>query len=78
MVIGKRKREIDLVVPAKYTGVTTDNVTAKIFLPELKKKKEKYKNFDLDLITEQEALWATYLTRALGASIQGNKSTAAQ
>ena len=53
VVIGKRKREIGLVVPAKYTAVTTDNMTVKILLVELKKKKEKYKHFDLELSTEK-------------------------
>ena len=53
VVIGKRKREIGLVIPAKYTTVTTDNMTAKILLAKLKKKKEKYKHFDLELLTEK-------------------------
>ena len=53
MGTGKRKREIGFVVPAKYTAVTTDNMTAKILLAELKKKKEKDKTFDLELLTEK-------------------------
>ena len=52
VVIGKRKREIGLVIPAKYTAVTTDNMTAKILLAELRKKKEKYKHSDLELLNE--------------------------
>ena len=46
-------RSGDFKIPASVTTVTTDNMTAKILSAELKKKKEKYKHFDLELLTER-------------------------
>lgn len=53
MVIGKRMREVGLVVPVEYTAVTTDNMTAIILSSELKKKKEKYKHFDIEILNTE-------------------------
>ena len=49
VVIGKRTREVGLVVPVEYTAATTDKMTATIFLSELKKRKEKHKHFTLEI-----------------------------
>ena len=50
VVIGKRTREVGLVVPVEYTAATIDKVTAKIFLSELKKRKEKHLHFNLEIV----------------------------
>ena len=50
VVIGKRTREVGLVVPMEYTAATIDKVTAKIFLSELKKRKEKHLHFNLEIV----------------------------
>ena len=39
-VIGKRKREIGLVVPAKYTAMTNDRKFAEVLLQKLEEKKK--------------------------------------
>ena len=48
-VAGKRKREVGLVVPAKYTAHTKDERTANILLEELKKRKILFSHFDFSL-----------------------------
>ena len=45
-VIGKRKREVGLVIPAKYTAMTTKKEIVTVFNNELLRRKEKYKHFD--------------------------------
>ena len=50
VVVGKRKREIGLVVPARYVAETKDKRTAEILSEELLKKKEKYSHFEFDLM----------------------------
>ena len=51
-VIGKRKREIGLVVPARYTAVTIDKRTADILFEQLQKRREKYSHFEMKITTE--------------------------
>ena len=50
VAIGKRTREVGLVVPVEYTSATIDKVTVKIFLSELKKRKEKHLHFNLEIV----------------------------
>ena len=50
-VIGKRKREVGLVVPAKYVALTGSKIFGNILLEKLKERKEKHPNFELDIIT---------------------------
>ena len=51
IVIGKRKREMGLFVPAKYVAVTKDKRFAEILVNKLLEKKEKHPNFELEVIT---------------------------
>jgi hypothetical protein len=53
-VTGKRKREIGLVVPAKFSAFTTDLRLAKILKAELSKRALKYTHFELKSIVIQE------------------------
>ena len=53
-VTGKRKREIGLVVPAKFSAFTTDLHLAKILKTELSKRALKYTHFELKSIVIQE------------------------
>ena len=46
-VIGKRKREVGLVVPGRYTAMTERKEIIDVLSRELVKKKEKYKYFEL-------------------------------
>ena len=46
-VIGKRKREVGLVVPGRYTAMTERKEIIDVLSHELVKKKEKYKYFEL-------------------------------
>ena len=46
-VIGKRKREVRLVVPGRYTAMTERKEIIDVLSRELVKKKEKYKYFEL-------------------------------
>ena len=48
-VAGKRKREVVFVVPAKYTAMATQKEIAVVLKKELKKKKEKYKLFEMKI-----------------------------
>ena len=53
-VTGKRKREIGLVVPAKFSAFTTDLRLAKILETELRKRALKYTHVQLKSIVIQE------------------------
>ena len=50
-MIGKRKREVELVVPAKYVALTGSKIFGNVLFDKLNEKKEKYPNFELDIIT---------------------------
>lgn len=50
-VVGKRKREVGLVVPAKYVAFTKSKKFGNILFDKLHEKKEKHSNFELDVIT---------------------------
>ena len=61
---GKRKREMGLVVPARYVAETKDKRTAQILSEELLKKKEKYSHLEFDLMkidTLKKNLIKTYI-----------------
>ena len=51
VVSGKRKREVGLVVPAKYVALTKNKTFANILLEKLTEKKRKHSNFEFDIIT---------------------------
>ena len=51
-VRGKRKREVGLVVPAKYQAVTKSKRIADVLLTKLKEKKERLKHFEFILLEE--------------------------
>ena len=51
VVMGKRKREVGLVVPAKYVALTKNKTFANILLEKLTEKKRKHSNFEFDIIT---------------------------
>ena len=46
---GKRKIEVVLVIPAKYSAMTTNQEILTVLNNELLKRKEKYKYFELKL-----------------------------
>ena len=46
-VIGKRKREVGLVIPAKYCAMTTHKEMISILNDELLKRKNRYQHFDM-------------------------------
>ena len=50
IAVGKRKREVGLIVPAKYVPLTKNKTFANILFNKLQKKK-KHPNFELDVIT---------------------------
>ena len=52
MVTGKRKRELGLVVPAKYTAFTKDKRLATVLQDELQKKNTRYGHFEMDFSHE--------------------------
>ena len=52
-VIGRRKREIGLVVPRRYTALTSDKRTADILIKELRKKIDEYSHFQATLVIEK-------------------------
>ena len=54
-VTGKRKREVGLVVPARFTAMTTDLQTARILNTELNGKAIKYTHFELKNIVINES-----------------------
>ena len=45
-VTGQRKREVGLVVPARYTAFTKNRETAQILERELKRRKEQFTYFE--------------------------------
>lgn len=53
-VTGKRKRELGLVVPAKFSAFTTDLRLAKVLETELNKRALKYTHFELKSVVIQE------------------------
>ena len=53
-VTGKRKREVGLVVPAKFTGLTQELKTARVLHKELCKRASKYTHFELKNIIFNE------------------------
>ena len=53
-VTGKRKREVGLVVPAKFTALTSELRIARILERELTARAEKYSHFELNNITFKE------------------------
>ena len=58
-VTGKRKREVGLVVPAKFNALTKDKKTAKVLDKELFKKKARYKSC-LELIHQQKNVYRMF------------------
>ena len=46
-VVGKRKREVGLVIPAKYSTMTANQEIITVLNNELLKRKEKYKHFKM-------------------------------
>ena len=53
-VTGKRKREVGLVVPAKFTAFTEELRIAQILERELKSRAKKYTHFELKNIVIEE------------------------
>lgn len=58
-VTGKRKREVGLVVPAKFNALTKDKKTAKVLDKELFKRKTRYKSC-LELIHQQKNVYRMF------------------
>jgi len=50
-MLRNRKREVGLVVPAKYVALTMSKIFRNTLFDKLHKKKEKHPNFELDVIT---------------------------
>ena len=65
-VTGKRKREIGLVVPAKFSAFTTDLRLAKILETELRKRALKYTQFELKSIVYKKINFLGWLNIAFG------------
>ena len=59
-VVGKRKREVELDVRAKYVVLTGSKIFGNILFDKLKKKKRKHPNFELDIITTRDIKTSTY------------------
>ena len=55
-VIGKRKREVGLVVPAKYQAVTKTQRIANILYQKLTQKNDNLKNFEMTLKEDEMAI----------------------
>ena len=51
IVIGKRKREVGLVVPAKYAALTKNKTFANVLAGKLQEKKRKHPNFEFEIAT---------------------------
>ena len=51
VVTGKRKREVGLVVPAKYVAFSKSKTFANVLKEKLEEKKKRYSNFEFDTIT---------------------------
>ena len=58
-VKGKRKREVGLVVPAKFNALTKDKKTAKVLDKELFKRKTRYKSC-LELIHQPKNVYRMF------------------
>ena len=58
-VTGKRKREVGLVVPAKFNALTKDKKKAKLLDKELFKRKTRYKS-SLQLIHQQKNVYLMF------------------
>ena len=52
-VVGKRKREVGLVIPGKYSAMTTNQEIITVLNNELLKRKEKYKHFEMKFECER-------------------------
>ena len=48
-VVGKKKREVGLVIPAKYSAITSNQEINTVFNNELLERKENYKHFEIKL-----------------------------
>ena len=66
-VICKRKREVGLVVPARYTAHTRDRETAVILEAELKKRKELFSHFDFTVENIPIARFPAALSKKYGS-----------
>ena len=51
IVIGKRKLEVGLVVPAKYAALTKNKTFANVLAGRLQEKKRKHRNFEFEITT---------------------------
>ena len=51
IVIGKRKREVGLVVPAKYAALTKNKTFANVLAGKLQEKKRKHPNLEFEITT---------------------------
>ena len=51
IVIGKRKREVGLVFPAKYAALTKNKTFAYALAGKLQEKKRKHPNFEFEITT---------------------------
>ena len=60
-VVGPRKREMGLVVPAKFSAYATDRRVADILSEEILKVKTKYSNFDLQYEKDKKLFKRPYL-----------------
>ena len=60
-VVGPRKREMGLVVPAKFSAYATDRRVADILSEEILKVKTKYSNFDLKYEEDKKLFKRPYL-----------------
>ena len=51
IVIGKRKQEVGLVIPAKYAVLTKNKTFANVLAGKLQEKKRKHPNFEFEITT---------------------------
>ena len=51
IVIGKRKRQIGLVIPAKNAALTKNKTFANVLAGKLQEKKRKHQNFEFEITT---------------------------
>ena len=51
IVIGKRKQEVGLVVPAKYAALTKNKTFTNVLAGKLQKEKRKHPNFEFEITT---------------------------
>ena len=50
IIIGKREREVGLVVPARYAALTKNKTFANVLAGKLQEKNRKHPNFELKLL----------------------------